>query len=319
MVSRRNFIAGSAAALTAGSLTPNLWAKEGAVKAQKPTSGKAPTFTLNTGKQIPALGLGVWKSPPEETAAAVQTAIDSGYRLIDTAAIYGNETQVGEGIMASGVPREDLFITTKLWISDFGYDQALAAFDVSSKKLGLDYVDLYLLHWPAPATWEKTVAAWHALEKLHADGRIRSIGVSNFLPEHLEKLKKESKVTPAVNQIELNPNFPQQQLRKVNAQQGILTEAWSPIGGSGNVGTLLKNPVLTKLAAQLHKSPAQIILRWHFQNGLIAIPKSVHAERIKENIDIFDFELSEAQVKQIDGLDSGHRSGPDPAVFNGRK
>lgn len=314
MVTRRDFIAGSAATLAAGATSQQILA---GTTAAAPSSGKAPTFKLSDGKSIPAVGLGTSKSPPEEVAQAVRIAIQSGYRLIDTAARYGNEKEIGEGLASSGVAREALFVTTKLWPTDFGYEQALAAFDTSLKKLGLDYLDLYLLHWPAPAKWDKTLAAWRALEKLQAEGSIRSIGVSNFLPDHLDKLLKEAKVEPVLNQVELNPLFAQPEQRQADKKYGIITEAWSPIGGSRGAVSLLKLPEITQIAAELGKSPAQVVLRWHFQNGVVAIPKSTHAERIKANIDIFNFELSAAQVQKIDALDTGKRAGFDPQEYTG--
>jgi diketogulonate reductase-like aldo/keto reductase len=287
-------------------------------------SKNVPHLKLNNGVELPALGLGVYLSPPDRTADAVRSAISSGYRLIDTAAGYGNEQQVGDGIASSGAKRVDLFVTTKLWIGDYGYDQALRAFDVSMRKLGLDYLDLYLLHWPAPSTWEATLASWRAAEKLLADGRVRAIGVCNFTRKHLDDLIAASTVVPAVNQIELHPLFSQREMRETNSRLGIATQAWSPIGGTftnhprdpGDVVRLLDSPVLTGRSGKLGKTPAQVVLRWHVQNGVSAIPKSIHPDRIASNIDIFDFALSDAEMAAIDALDAGLRNGPDPDVFD---
>ncbi len=286
-------------------------------------SGKSPLITLNNGIEMPALGLGVFQSPPEQTAEAVETAIRDGYRLIDTAKAYQNEEQVGEGIRRSGIERDVLFVTTNLWISDFGYDSALRAFDKSQRRLGFDYVDLYLLHWPSPSHFDATVTAYQAVEKLLADGRVRAIGVSNFSPRHLENLLARTNVTPAVNQIELNPFFSQRELRETDARLGIVTQSWSPLGGvnmysasdPNAVKNPLKHPVIVALATKHGKTPAQIILRWHLEHGLSAIPKSVHAQRIAENIDIFDFKLTPDEMATIDALDTGIRGGPDPDTF----
>jgi diketogulonate reductase-like aldo/keto reductase len=287
-------------------------------------SGKSSSVYLNNGVQLPVLGLGVYLSPPDHTADAVHTAIECGYRLIDTAAAYGNEQQVGEGIARSSVKREELFVTTKLWIADYGYDQALRGFDASVSKLKLNYVDLYLLHWPAPSGWADTLEAWRAAEKLLADGRVRAIGVCNFTAKQLKDLSAGADVVPAVNQIELHPLFSQAEMRAVNAKLGIITQAWSPIGGTmtnhprdpNNVTRLLDHPTLRRLAEKHGKTPAQIVLRWHFQNGVSAIPKSVHPDRIASNIKIFDFSLPASDMGAIDDLDSGKRNGPDPEVFD---
>jgi diketogulonate reductase-like aldo/keto reductase len=283
-----------------------------------------PYLRLKNGVELPALGLGVYLSPPDQTAAAVQTAIESGYRLIDTAAAYGNELQVGEGIARSHVSRDELFVTTKLWLADYGYDQAFRAFDASMGKLKLDYLDLYLLHWPSPSTWEATLASWRAAETLLAGGRVRAIGVCNFTRRQLDDLMAASKVAPAVNQIELHPLFSQAEMRAANARLGVVTQAWSPIGGTftnhprnpGTVTRLLDDPALTRLAEKLGKKPAQVVLRWHIQNGVSAIPKSIQPDRIFSNIDIFDFALSDADMATIDALDTGRRNGPDPDVFD---
>lgn len=275
------------------------------------------TLTLNNGLSMPALGLGVFQSTPEETASAVATAIGKGYRLIDTAAVYFNEKQVGEGIARSGVARSELFVTTKLWISDFGHDSALKALDASLRRLGLDQVDLYLLHWPVPGHFAATRQAYKAAEKILADGRARAIGVSNFSPRHLQDLMAEANVVPAVNQVELNPYFAQRELREANARLGIITQAWSPLGGvnvygGGKSPNPLQDAALQRLAQQHGKTVAQIILRWHVQHGISAIPKSVKPQRIEENFQIFDFELNAAEMAAIDALDTGRRAGPDP-------
>jgi diketogulonate reductase-like aldo/keto reductase len=285
---------------------------------------QVPQLKLNNGVELPTLGLGVYLSPANQTATAVRSAIASGYRLIDTAAAYGNEQQVGDGIVDSGVARSELFVTTKLWIADYGYEQALRAFDASMNKLRLQYLDLYLLHWPAPSTWEATLASWRAAEQLLADGLARAIGVCNFTGPQLDHLAAVAKVTPAVNQIELHPLFAQADMRAVDAKRGIATQAWSPIGGTftnhprdpGKVTHLVDHPTLTELAEKLGKTPAQIVLRWHIQNGESAIPKSVNPDRIAGNIDIFDFALSEAEMAAIEALDTGRRNGPDPDVFD---
>jgi diketogulonate reductase-like aldo/keto reductase len=277
-------------------------------------------ITLNNGVQMPALGLGVFLSQPEQTAAAVEAAIRSGYRLIDTAAAYFNERQVGEGIRRSGIDRSEMFVTTKLWMSDYGYDATLRAFDVSLGKLGLDYLDLYLLHWPVPTHFERTVASYRAAERLLAEGRTRAIGVSNFSATHLDNLLARAAVMPAVNQIELNPFFIQRDLRNTHEDLGIVTQSWSPIGGVSRNALAppqaarnpLEHPVIVDLGTQYGKTPAQIVLRWHMEHGLSAIPKSVRPERIAENIGILDFSLRPDEVAAIDGLDTGLRAGPDP-------
>ncbi|MEU8176730.1 aldo/keto reductase [Microbispora hainanensis] len=266
--------------------------------------------TLNNGVRMPQLGLGVWRMTDDEAERAVATAIESGYRSIDTATLYGNEEGVGRALRASGVPREELFVTTKLWNDQQGYDEALRAFDESMRRLGLETLDLYLIHWPAPRRG-KYVETWKALEKLYADGRVRAIGVSNFGVGTLERLLAEATVTPAVNQVELHPLFAQRELRGFHAERGIATEAWSPLGqGKG----LLDLPVLAEIGAKYGKTPAQVVLRWHIQLGNVVIPKSVTPSRIRENIDVFDFALSPEDMATINGLDEGRRLGPDPAV-----
>ncbi|MGY4858687.1 aldo/keto reductase [Cryobacterium sp. AP23] len=278
-------------------------------------------LTLNNDVRMPALGLGVFQSSAEDTAAAVESALRTGYRHIDTAAAYLNERQVGEGIRASGVDRDEIFIETKVWISQYGFDETLHAFDVSTRKLGVDTLDLLILHQPAPWQFDITLEAYRALETLLADGRVRAIGVSNFTGPHLERLMEGSTVVPAVNQIELHPYFAQKENAAANTALGIVTQAWSPIGGitfypgNWNDGTgknALNDPVIAAIGAEHGKSNAQVMLRWHLQNGRSAIPKSVRPERIAENFDVFDFALSADQLTRIDALDLGVRSGPDP-------
>ncbi len=277
-------------------------------------------IVLKTGARMPAIGLGVFQSSPEDTLVAVEAALASGYRLIDTAAAYLNEAQVGEAIRRSGVPRSELFVQTKLWIGDYGYDSALRACDVSLRKLGLDAVDLYLLHQPMPNEWERTVQAYRAAETLLADGRARAIGVSNFSAAHLDKLIACSATVPAVNQIELHPFFVQRELRAVHDRLGIASQAWSPLGGVNvyqpKEPTAPKNPlthpVVVALSAKYDRTPAQVVLRWHLEHGVSAIPKSVKPERIAENIDVFGFALSPDDVAALDTLDTGVRGGPDP-------
>jgi diketogulonate reductase-like aldo/keto reductase len=283
-------------------------------------TAKPPLLKLNNGVEMPALGLGVYQSPPEETAAAVETALRDGYRLIDTAAAYRNEVQVGEGIRRSGVDRDEIFVTTKLWLSDYGHDSALRAFDTSLEKLGLDHLDLYLLHQPAPLEPEPWFAAYKAAEKLLADGRVKAIGVSNHTPGLLRTLMERTDVVPAVNQIELHPYFIQREARGTHERFGITTQAWSPIGGitrywaqAPNGGrSALAEPVVTALADKYGRTAAQVVLRWHLEHGVCAIPKSVKAHRIAENLDVFGFTLTPDEVSAIDALDTGLRSGPDP-------
>lgn len=280
-----------------------------------------PTVTLNNGVVLPALGLGVFQSPPEETTAAVEAAIAAGYRHIDTAAAYGNEREVGEGIRRSGLPREEVFIETKVWVSDYGYDETLHAFDKATGKLGVDQLDLLILHQPAPDHFERTLAAYKALEALLTDGKVRAIGVSNFMRNHLDRLLAEASVVPAVNQIELHPYFTQPDVQAADAEHGILTQAWSPIGGitfypgyGDQRISVMDDPLLGELAAAHQKTPAQVMLRWHLQQGRSAIPKSTNPARIAENFDVFDFELSPDDLTRIDALDRGVRNGPDPDV-----
>jgi 2,5-diketo-D-gluconate reductase A len=271
----------------------------------------APFITLNDGNSIPQVGLGVWQTPPEDTERAVATALDAGYRHIDTAAAYGNEREVGSAVAKSGLPREDVYLVTKLWNADHGYGNTLAAFDASMDRLGVDYLDLYLIHWPMPAK-SAFVDTFKAFAHLRDQGRIRSIGVSNFEPEHLRILVDGTGIVPAVNQIELHPLLQQLQLREVHAQLGIATEAWSPLGQ----GSLLSNPAVTAVADARGKTPAQILIRWHIQLGNIVIPKSVTPERIVSNFDVFDFELSAQDVTSISSLGDETRLGPEPRTFN---
>ncbi|WP_308117086.1 aldo/keto reductase [Streptomyces guryensis] len=275
-------------------------------------SSKVPPIILNNGVEMPQLGFGVWQVPDDEAERAVATALEAGYRSIDTAAIYGNEQGTGKAIAASGVPREDIFLTTKLWNSDQGYDSTLRAFDASLDKLGVEYVDLYLIHWPTPER-DKYVDTYKAFEKLHADGRIRAIGVSNFEPDHLRRLIAETSVIPAVDQIELHPHLQQHAAREYHAEQGIATEAWSPLGqGKG----LLEVPAIVAIAQKHGRTPAQVVLRWHLQLGNVVIPKSVTPSRIKENIEVFDFSLDTEDLAAISALNEDRRLGPDPSAFN---
>ena len=271
-----------------------------------------PSLMLNNGVQIPQLGFGVFLVPPDETAAAVTMALEAGYRLIDTAQGYRNEKGVGEAVAASGLPRDEIFITTKLVNGEHGYDRALAAFDGSLKRLGVDTIDLFLIHWPLPM-FDQYVETWRALQQLLEDGRVRSIGVSNFEIEHLERLAAETDITPALNQVELHPEFPQDELRAYHGAHGIATESWGPLGQ--NKG-LLDDPRVIELAKSKGRTPAQIVLRWHMQSGIVAIPKSVNPQRIRENIDIFDFELEGADMETFAGLNRNRRLGPHPNEFD---
>ena len=275
-------------------------------------SSNVPSIALADGRSIPQFGLGVFQTPPAETAQAVRTAFGLGYRHIDTAAIYGNEEGVGQAIAEAGIPRDELFVTTKLWNAEQGYDSALRALDASLGKLGLDYVDLYLIHWPCPAK-NLYVDSWKALIELQKQGRARSIGVSNFRVEDLDRLAGETGVVPAVNQIELHPLLQQETLRAYHARHGIVTESWSPLARGGE---LLGHPALAPIAAKHGKSVAQVILRWHVELGLVVFPKSVTPSRIKENIEIFDFRLDADDMAAIAALDAGTRIGPDPSQLN---
>jgi 2,5-diketo-D-gluconate reductase A len=261
---------------------------------------------------MPQLGFGVFQIPDDDTAAAVASALAAGYRSIDTAAIYGNEAGTGRALAESGIARDELFITSKLWIDDLGYQPTLAAFETSLARLGLDYLDLYLIHWPAPES-DKYADSWLALEKLLADGRVRAIGVSNFLPEHLQRLIDLGGTVPAINQVELHPALQQQAVTVFNAAYGIATEAWSPLAQ----GALLDEPAITQIAARHGRTPAQVILRWHLQQGRIVIPKSVTPARIRENLDVFGFDLGADELAAVDSLERDGRTGPHPGSFNG--
>ena len=271
----------------------------------------SPRVTLNDGNSIPQVGLGVWQTPAEETERAVSAALRTGYRHIDTAAAYRNEAETGRGLADSGIPREDVYLVTKLWNSDQGYDSTLAAFDASLDRLGVDYLDLYLIHWPVPAN-NSYVDTFKAFAHLRDQGRIRSIGVSNFAPEHLTVLIDATGIVPAVNQVELHPLFPQHELREVHARLGIATEAWSPLGQ----GSLLADPVIGGIAERHGKTAAQVLIRWHIHLGNIVIPKSVNPERIASNFDVFDFDLDASDMSAIASLETDTRLGPDPRTFN---
>ncbi|MFC9392978.1 aldo/keto reductase [Streptomyces sp. NPDC057027] len=270
-----------------------------------------PTVKLNNGVEIPQLGFGVFQVPDDETTAAVTAALETGYRSIDTAAIYGNETGVGRALAASGLPREELFVTTKLWNADQGYDATLRAFDASLAKLGLDHVDLYLIHWPAPAR-DLYRDSWRALERLAEEGRIRAAGVSNFQPGHLRRLMDGTELIPAVNQVELHPGLQQGELRAFHAEHGIATEAWSPLAQ----GAVLGDPAIAAIAARYGKSPAQVVIRWHLQLGNVVIPKSVTPARIRENFEVFDFTLTDEEMRAVAALDRDLRTGPHPDELN---
>jgi diketogulonate reductase-like aldo/keto reductase len=267
-----------------------------------------PNVILNNGIEVPQLGFGVWRVPADDTRRAVSAALDAGYRHIDTAKLYANEEGVGAAIRESGLDRDEVFVTTKVWNSDQGYDDTMRAFDASMERLGFDVLDLYLIHWPLPG---KGLAAdtWRAMEKLYLDGRIRAIGVSNFHPHHLQALVEHAEVVPTVNQVELHPYLQQDEVRAANNAHGVATEAWSPLAKGGD---LLRDPVVQRLAQKHGRTPAQVVLRWHIQLDTIVIPKSVTPERIKENIDVFDFELDAEDLAEIRGLDRGHRIGAHP-------
>jgi 2,5-diketo-D-gluconate reductase A len=270
-----------------------------------------PVVTLNDGRPMPQLGLGVWQSPREATAQAVRVALEAGYRSVDTAAVYRNEAEVGEGVRASGLDRAEVFVTTKLWNDDQGFDTALRALDASLKRLKLDYVDLYLIHWPAPGQ-DRYLDTWKALVRLREEGRARSIGVSNFAAPHLERIIGETGQTPAVNQVELHPRFQQGELRAAHQRLGVATESWSPLGQ----GALLADPVVAAIAAKHGKTPAQAIIRWHLDLGLIVIPKSVTPARIAQNFDVFDFKLDGQDLADLAALDDPDgRIGPNPLLF----
>jgi 2,5-diketo-D-gluconate reductase A len=266
---------------------------------------------LNDGRTIPQVGLGVFKVPDEDAARAVRTALEAGYRHVDTAAVYKNERGVGEGLHAAGLPRDEVFVTTKLWNESQGFDATLHAFDESLEKLGLDSVDLYLIHWPSPARG-LFVDTWKAFRRLHEEGRARSIGVSNFTAEHIDQIVAETGITPVLNQIELHPRFQQRPLREAMDKRGVVTESWSPLGQGGD---MLKDPVLARIAEKHGKTAAQVVIRWHIDNGLVVIPKSVTPSRIAENIAVFDFRLDDEDLAAIAGLDAADgRIGPDPVT-----
>jgi diketogulonate reductase-like aldo/keto reductase len=277
------------------------------------------TLTLNNGVVMPALGLGVFQTPPDETRAAVSAALEAGYRHIDTAAAYGNERQVGETVTSSGLDRSEVFLETKIWISDYGYDETLHGFTKSARKLGVDQIDLLILHQALPSDFEATLQAYRALETLLGNDKVRAIGVSNFMVDHLTTLLDNASVVPAVNQIEVHPYFAQRQVQALNAAHGILTQAWSPIGGitfyrDGQHTSTLQDPTIGDIAKTHGKTPAQVMLRWHVQQGRSVIPKSTKPARIAENIDVFDFDLTTDELAAIDALDTGQRGGPEPEV-----
>ena len=276
-------------------------------------------LTFNNGVRIPTIGFGVFQNPPDETTAAVETALRAGYRHIDTAAGYGNEREVGEAIRRSGLDRADVVVETKVWVSDYGYDETLHAFEKSAAKLAVEQIDLLILHQPMPQHFERTIQAYRALERLLADGRVRAIGVSNFMPHHLAALRDRTEIVPAVNQVELHPYFTQPAVQRANAELGILTQAWSPIGGitfypgwGEDRRSVLDDDTIRRIADAHGRSPAQVMLRWHLQQGRSAIPKSTNPARIAQNIDVFDFELGADELTAIDALDRGVRGGPDP-------
>jgi len=274
-------------------------------------------LSLNNNVEMPALGLGVFQTPPDETRAAVQAALSTGYRHIDTAAAYGNERKVGEAIHASGLARDEVFIETKIWISDYGHAETLHGFEKSAAKLGVDRIDLLILHQALPGDFDRTLEAYRALETLLEDGKVRAIGVSNFMVDHLTKLLDRATVVPAVNQIEVHPYFQQREVQAFGAEHHILTQAWSPIGGitfyrDGSHGSTLEDPVIGGLAETHGKTPAQVMLRWHLQEGRSVIPKSTKPHRIAENFDVFDFELTADELAAIDALDTDQRGGPEP-------
>jgi diketogulonate reductase-like aldo/keto reductase len=278
------------------------------------------TLTLNNDIEMPALGLGVFQTPPDETRAAVEAALSTGYRHIDTAAAYGNEREVGEALRASGLARDEVFVETKIWISDYGYDETLHGFEKSAAKLGVDRIDLLILHQALPSDFGRTLAAYRALETLLADGKVRAIGVSNFMVDHLTSLLETATVVPAVNQIELHPYFQQREVQAYGAERGILTQAWSPIGGitfyrDGSHGSTLDDPVIGRIAEAHGRTPAQVMLRWHLQEGRSVIPKSTKPHRIAENFAVFDFDLTDDEVADIDALDTDRRGGPEPTAI----
>ena len=270
-----------------------------------------PQIKLNNGQQIPQLGLGVYQLQPTQAADLVTAAIETGYRRIDTAALYMNEAEVGQGIRESSVPREDIFVTTKIWHDRHGYETTLEAVDESLAKLDIDYVDMLLIHWPAPAQ-DKFVETWQAFQDVVKTGKVRGIGVSNFHPMHLHKLLAAGGTVPALNQVELHPALQQAELRSYNSSHGIATEAWSPLAR----GRFHNEAVIVKIAKKHGKTPTQVIIRWHIDLGNLVIPKTAHADRLLENISVFDFGLDEHDMAAIAALDSGFRTGPNPEEFN---
>ena len=282
----------------------------GKLGSMESATSQVPQIELNDGEAIPQLGFGVFQVPPDETAEAVTRALEAGYRHIDTAAAYRNEAAVGQAFRASGLDREEVFITTKCWNGDHGREKSRRAFDNSLERLELDYVDLYLIHWPVPPQ-DLFVETWKTFVELKDEERVRSIGVSNFNPPHLRRLVDETGVTPAVNQVELHPRFQQTGLRREHADLGIVTEAWSPLAQ----GQVLDDEAIVETAAAHDKSPGQVVIRWHLQIGNVVIPKSVTPERIEGNFDVFDFHLSDAEMDAIHALDAGERIGPDPDTF----
>lgn len=269
-----------------------------------------PQLTIQLSHRIPQVGLGVWQASDDEARAAVRVALEEGYRHVDTASIYGNEKGVGEGLRNAGTPREQVFLTTKIWNADQGLEAATAALDASLERLEVDYVDLLLIHWPTPSQ-DRYVDTWRALINAQRDGKARSIGVSNFNPDHLQRLIDETGVAPVLNQIELHPFMQQKELRQAHQSMGIATQSWSPLGQ----GSALTNPVILELARKHGRTAAQVIIRWHLELGLIAIPKSITPSRIRENFNVFDFVLDASDLAAIAALDSGKRLGPDPSTF----
>jgi len=284
------------------------------------TATTTPILELNNGVQMPALGLGVFQTPPDETRDAVRAALELGYRHINTAAAYGNEREVGEAVHSFDLPRSEVFLETKVWISDYGYDETLHAFEKSARKLGVEQIDVLILHQALPSAFDRTLEAYRALEKLLADGDVRAIGVSNFMVEHLTTLLEHATVVPAVNQIECHPYFQQRDVQQFGAEHGILTQAWSPIGGitfyrDGSHGSTLDDLVIGDIATAHDKTPAQVMLGWGLQHGRSVIPKSTKPSRIAENIDVFALELTQGEMASIDGLDTGRRGGPEPGAI----
>jgi diketogulonate reductase-like aldo/keto reductase len=278
------------------------------------------TLTLNNGVEMPALGFGVFQTPPDETRDAVVSALATGYRHIDTAAAYANESGVGAAIRESDVPRDEVFLETKIWISDYGYDETLHGYEKSAAKLGVEQIDLLILHQALPSEFDKTLQAYRALETLLDQGKVRAIGVSNFMVDHLTALLDAATVVPAVNQIEVHPYFQQREVQAFGAEHGILTQAWSPIGGitfyrDGHHGSTLEDPVVGEIARDHGKSPAQVMLRWHLQEGRSVIPKSTKPQRIAENFDVFDFDLTPQEIAAIDALNTDQRGGPEPTAI----